>query len=219
MQLVGHLMEIYRRLTVGANYAGTSFSTNLQAGNSSSPRKSSTSSPQTQEHAMATCVDDDYGVEDIDAVELDQGGPFDDPRPPVIRCTPSVRPRRTGAATQIAGRSIWCFSGCPNVSMKPGQETNQPGRHHRRQKYDGVLCERRREVTASMTSATTSSSANEMFWEVKGGKIDDGAPGPGGTNSNTPSFWKSCDMLGGSSTYQLGGAFSDGKGQPPRATQ
>jgi TldD protein len=32
--------------------------------------------------------------------------------------------------------------------------------------------------------------------------------------SNTPEFWKSCDMLGGISTYELGGAFSDGKGQP-----
>ena len=35
--------------------------------------------------------------------------------------------------------------------------------------------------------------------------------------SNTPEFWKSLDMLGGKSTYALGGAFSDGKGQPPQS--
>jgi TldD protein len=32
--------------------------------------------------------------------------------------------------------------------------------------------------------------------------------------SNTPEFWKSCDMVGGRATYILGGAFNDGKGQP-----
>jgi len=35
--------------------------------------------------------------------------------------------------------------------------------------------------------------------------------------SNTPEFWKSLDMLGGQSTYRLGGAFSDGKGQPSQS--
>ncbi len=30
----------------------------------------------------------------------------------------------------------------------------------------------------------------------------------------TPEFWDSMDMIGGKSSYQLGGAFDDGKGQP-----
>jgi TldD protein len=33
----------------------------------------------------------------------------------------------------------------------------------------------------------------------------------------TPEFWNSMDMIGGASTYELGGAFNDGKGQPPQS--
>jgi TldD protein len=30
----------------------------------------------------------------------------------------------------------------------------------------------------------------------------------------TPDFWNSLDMIGGKSSYRLGGSFFDGKGQP-----
>jgi TldD protein len=30
----------------------------------------------------------------------------------------------------------------------------------------------------------------------------------------TPDFWNAMDMLGGKSSYELGGSFFDGKGQP-----
>jgi TldD protein len=33
----------------------------------------------------------------------------------------------------------------------------------------------------------------------------------------TPEFWASMDLLGGESTYQLGGTFNDGKGQPAQS--
>ena len=32
--------------------------------------------------------------------------------------------------------------------------------------------------------------------------------------SNTPVFWNSLDMIGGKSSYWLGGSFNDGKGEP-----
>jgi TldD protein len=32
--------------------------------------------------------------------------------------------------------------------------------------------------------------------------------------ANTPQFWNSMDMIGGKSTYWLGGSFGDGKGEP-----
>ena len=32
--------------------------------------------------------------------------------------------------------------------------------------------------------------------------------------SRTTDFWGACDGLGGQATYQLGGSFSDGKGEP-----
>ncbi|HET7219518.1 MAG TPA: hypothetical protein VFJ02_15790, partial [Vicinamibacterales bacterium] len=58
--------------------------------------------------------------------------------------------------------------------------------------------------------------SGQTFWEVKNGKITTQLRDLA-YQSNTPEFWKSCDMLGGKSTYQLGGAFSDGKGQPTQS--
>ena len=55
--------------------------------------------------------------------------------------------------------------------------------------------------------------SGQTFWEVKGGKITTQLRDLA-YQSNTPEFWKACDMLGGRSTYELGGAFTDGKGQP-----
>ncbi len=53
----------------------------------------------------------------------------------------------------------------------------------------------------------------QLFYEIKGGKL--------GTmlrdvsyQFRTPEFWRSMDMIGGKRSYQLGGAFNDGKGQP-----
>ena len=35
--------------------------------------------------------------------------------------------------------------------------------------------------------------------------------------SNTPMFWSSMDMIGGKSSYWMGGAFNDGKGEPSQS--
>jgi TldD protein len=55
--------------------------------------------------------------------------------------------------------------------------------------------------------------SGQTFWEVKNGRITTQLRDVA-YQSNTPEFWKSCDMLGDRSTYVLGGAFNDGKGQP-----
>jgi TldD protein len=53
----------------------------------------------------------------------------------------------------------------------------------------------------------------QVFWEIKDGKkgemLRDVA-----YQSRTPDFWGACDGLGGPATYQLGGSFNDGKGEP-----
>ena len=33
----------------------------------------------------------------------------------------------------------------------------------------------------------------------------------------TPEFWNAMDMLGGKASYEMGGAFNDGKGQPSQS--
>ena len=53
----------------------------------------------------------------------------------------------------------------------------------------------------------------QVFYEIKGGKVV-GQLKDVAYQIRTPDFWNSLDMLGGRKSYQLGGSFFDGKGQP-----
>ena len=56
----------------------------------------------------------------------------------------------------------------------------------------------------------------QLFYEVKGGKIV-GMLKDVAYQMRTPEFWNAMDMIGGRSSYMLGGAFNDGKGQPSQS--
>jgi TldD protein len=53
----------------------------------------------------------------------------------------------------------------------------------------------------------------QTMWEIKGGKIV-GMLKDVAYQMRTPDFWNSMDMIGGKRSYELGGSFFDGKGQP-----
>ena len=55
--------------------------------------------------------------------------------------------------------------------------------------------------------------SGQSYHEVRNGKIV-GMLRDVAYQSNTPIFWNSMDMIGGKSSYWLGGAFNDGKGEP-----
>ena len=57
------------------------------------------------------------------------------------------------------------------------------------------------------------SFSGQAFYEVRGGKIV-GMLRDVAYQSNTSYFWNNMDMIGGRSSYWLGGAFNDGKGEP-----
>jgi TldD protein len=57
------------------------------------------------------------------------------------------------------------------------------------------------------------SFSGQAFYEVRGGKIV-GMLRDVAYQSNTSYFWNAMDMIGGQSSYWLGGAFNDGKGEP-----
>jgi TldD protein len=56
----------------------------------------------------------------------------------------------------------------------------------------------------------------QVFYEIRngvvGGMLKDVA-----YQGRTPEFWNSLDMLGGTRSYELGGTFYDGKGQPAQS--
>ena len=55
-----------------------------------------------------------------------------------------------------------------------------------------------------------------MFYDIKGGKIT-GMLKDVAYQASTPVFWNSMDMIGGKSSYWVGGTFSDGKGEPSQS--
>jgi TldD protein len=56
----------------------------------------------------------------------------------------------------------------------------------------------------------------QVFKEIKNGRIT-GPLKDVAYQMRTPEFWNGMDMIGGPSTYFLGGAFNDGKGQPSQS--
>jgi TldD protein len=55
----------------------------------------------------------------------------------------------------------------------------------------------------------------QLYHEIKGGKVV-GVLKDVAYQIRTPDFWNSMDMIGGKRSYELGGSFFDGKGQPPQ---
>jgi len=56
----------------------------------------------------------------------------------------------------------------------------------------------------------------QTFYEIRNGRVQ-GMLKDVSYQIRTPEFWNSMDQIGGPSTYQLGGTFGDGKGQPGQA--
>jgi TldD protein len=56
----------------------------------------------------------------------------------------------------------------------------------------------------------------QVFHEIRDGRVG-GMLKDVAYQIRTPEFWNSMDLIGGRSTYALGGAFNDGKGQPSQS--
>jgi TldD protein len=207
---VGHSTELDRALGYEANFAGTSFLTTEKLG------KYQFGSPlativgdKTQPRAMATCGYDDDGVKTTSF--------------PIIKDGMFVDYQTTRDQAHLIGQTAshgcsyadnWSsvpFQRMPNVSLQPNTK-NVTEQDIISATEDGVYVKGDGSYSIDHQRYNFQFSG-QTFWEVKNGKITTQLRDLA-YQANTPEFWKSLDMLGGASTYQLGGAFSDGKGQP-----
>jgi TldD protein len=58
--------------------------------------------------------------------------------------------------------------------------------------------------------------AGQVFWEIRNGRIT-GMLKDVAYQIRTPEFWNAMDLIGGPSTYFMGGANGDAKGQPAQS--
>ena len=207
---VGHPTELDRALGYEANFAGTSFLTPDKLG------KFQFGAPQvtivgdkTQDKAMATCGYDDDGVKTTSF--------------PIIKEGVFVDYQTTRDQAHLIGQKAshgcsyadnWAsvpFQRMPNVSLQPA-EKDVTEQDIISATEDGIYVKGDSSYSIDHQRYNFQFSG-QTFWEVKNGKITTQLRDVA-YQSNTPEFWKSLDMLGGKSTYELGGAFGDGKGQP-----
>jgi TldD protein len=213
---IGHPTELDRALGYEANYAGTSFLAppeemigKFQYG----PEIMNIQADRTQHGALATVGWDDEGVP-ADSWPLVRDGVFVDyqtTRDQVHWIAPLTGARHSHGCSYAQSWDRIQFQRMPNVSLLPGVDD-----------YvlddlvaatdSGILIKGRGSYSIDQQRFNFQ-FGGQVFYEIRGGQIV-GMLKDVAYQGRTPEFWNSLDMLGGSQSYELGGTFYDGKGQP-----
>ncbi len=210
---VGHPTELDRSLWWEADYAGTSFLTRDSIGKLQFASKIvDFVADRTQAGGLATVGYDDEGVP-AQSWPLIKEGLFVD-----------WQTTRDLAALTGGKKSYGClhadswgsvsFPRMPNVSLQPAAE-DRSMEELIQDVENGIL------IYGDGSYSIDQQRYNfqfggQTFWEIKKGRLG-GMLRDVAYQSRTTDFWNSCDALGGRSTYELGGSFNDGKGEPTQS--
>ena len=213
---IGHPTELDRAIGEEANYAGTSFVAppekvigQLKYG----PAFMHVQADRTQEGSLSRVAWDDEGVP-ADQWLLIEKGVFKDyqtTREQVARIQKLTGVNRSHGCSFAQSWDSVQFQRMPNISLLPGDRDVD---------LDDIIAATDRGIVIRHTGSWSIDHqrynfqfSGQVFHEVRNGKVvrmlRDVA-----YQSNTPIFWNSMDMIGGKSSYWLGGAFNDGKGEP-----
>ena len=213
---IGHPTELDRAMGYEANYAGTSFV--------APPEKHigklkygtpimTVQGDRTQEGSLARVAWDDEGVP-ADKWNIIEKGIFKDYQ--TTREQAAWISRLTGVKKShgCSFADSWenvQFQRMPNVSLMPGDK--DIGLNDIVAATDRGIVVKNRGSWSIDHQRYNFQFSGQVFYEVKGGKIT-GMLKDVAYQANTPVFWNSMDMIGGKSSYWLGGSFGDGKGEP-----
>lgn len=207
---VGHPTELDRALWMEANYAGTSFITPDKTGKLQFASKiMNFVADRTQPAGLATVGYDDEGVP-AQRWHLIKDGVFVDWQT-TRDLAPKIKHKKSYGCDHADSWGSISFPRMPNVSLQPG-----PGNTSLDDLIAGV--EKGVLIYGDGSYSIDQQRYNfqfggQVFWEIRNGKrgemLRDVA-----YQSRTTDFWNSCDGLGGQATYELGGSFNDGKGEP-----
>jgi TldD protein len=220
---VAHPTELDRALGYEANYAGTSFVApprdvlgTLRFG---SPLMNMVGD-RDQPGSLAAIGWDDEGVKP-DRFDIIKKGVLVDyqttrEQAPMLDWWYARRgvPVRSHGCSYAQRPSDVQFQRMPNVSLMPGDKDLG---------WDDLIAATDRGI-AIMSRGSYSIDqqrynaqfGGQLFYEIRGGKIV-GMLKDVAYQMRTPEFWASLDMLGGARSWEMGGTFNDGKGQPSQA--
>ena len=220
---IAHPTELDRALGYEANYAGTSFVAPPEAVLGKlryGPEFMNIQGDRSQEGGCATIGYDDEGVKP-DTFLIIKKGVVNDYQTTREQAAwlkwwydRQGKPARSHGCSNADSWNSVQFQRMPNVSLLPGEKDIG---------WDDIIAATDRGI-AIMGDGSFSIDqqrynaqfGGQVFYEIRGGKIV-GMLKDVAYQMRTPDFWNSMDMIGGKSSYFMGGAFNDGKGQPPQS--
>jgi TldD protein len=210
---VGHPTELDRALWWEANYAGTSFLTPDKTGKLKfGSNLVNFVADRTQPAGLATTGYDDEGVPG-QKWYLVKDGVFVDWQT-TRDLAPLVGQKKSYGCLYADSWGSVPFPRMPNVSLQPGKKAVSLD-NLVNSVENGILIYGNGSYSIDQQRYNFQ-FGGQTFWEIKKGKIA-GMLRDVAYQSRTTDFWGACDGLGGEATYQLGGSFNDGKGEPTQS--
>jgi len=216
---IGHSTELDRAIGEEANYAGTSFVAppekvlgQLRFG----PPIMTVQADRTQDGSLSRVAWDDEGVP-ADKWLIVEKGLFKDyqtTREQVARIQKLTGVTRSHGCSFAESWNAVQFQRMPNISLLPGDQ--DVGVNEIVAATDRGILIRNRGSWSIDHQRYNFQFSGQAFYEVRNGKIA-GMLRDVAYQSNSPVFWNSMDMIGGPSSYWMGGAFNDGKGEPSQS--
>jgi TldD protein len=221
---IAHPTELDRVFGYEANYAGTSFIHPLEDFLGTfryGPELMNVQGERSSPGGLATVGYDDEGVRPRDYLIVRDGVLVD------LQTTREQAPwladwyRRTNQPVRSHGCSYaqsWAdvqFQRMPNVNLLPHPERDVSLEELVDGVENGILIDGRGSYSIDQ-QRYNAQFGGQVFWEIRGGRIG-GMLKDVAYQMRTPEFWNSMDLIGGPSTYWVGGTNNDGKGQPSQS--
>ena len=220
---IAHPTELDRALGYEANYAGTSFVAppeKMLGKFRYGPEFMNIQGDRSQEGACATIGYDDEGVKPETFLIIKNGvvNDYQTTREQAAWLKwwydAQGKPARSHGCSNADSWGTVQFQRMPNVSLLPGSKDIG---------WDDIIAATDRGIAIEGDGSFSidqqrynAQFGGQVFHEIRGGKIV-GQLKDVAYQMRTPDFWNSMDMIGGPKSYFMGGAFNDGKGQPPQS--
>jgi len=217
---IGHPTELDRAIGQEANYAGTSFVAppekvigKLRYG----PEFMNIQADRTQEGSLSRVAWDDEGVPADQWLVIEKGifKDYQTTREQAKWIEKLTGVRRSHGCSFAESWNQVQFQRMPNISLLPGE---------RDLSVDDIIAATDRGIVIRNRGSWSIDNqrynfqfSGQAYYEVRNGKIT-GMLRDVAYQSNTPVFWNALDMIGGKSSYWLGGSFNDGKGEPSQTS-
>jgi TldD protein len=217
---IAHPTELDRAMGYEANYAGTSFVAppeQFLGKFKYGPSFMNVRGDRSQPGALATVGYDDEGVKP-DEFLIIKNGLVNDYQTTREQASwlkwwydQQKQPVRSHGCSYADSWASVQFQRMPNVSLLPGERDST---------WEDLIAATDRGIAIVGDGSFSidqqrynAQFGGQVFYEIRGGKIT-GMLKDVAYQMRTPDFWNAMDMIGGKSSYQLGGSFFDGKGQP-----